>query len=62
MYVNESIESNHYECVHFQGLNSVALFTFRKNTAPAAHIVSTGTDIVSTVILTNYERTHKATS
>ena len=62
MYVNESIESNHHERVHFQGSNSVGLFTFRINIAPAADIVSTGTDIVSTVILTNYEHTHKATT
>ena len=30
MYVNESIKSTHREHVHFQGSNSVTLFTFKK--------------------------------
>ena len=60
MYVNESIESTHRERVCFQGSNFVALFTlkilyFSSCSRFRAHIVST-------VILTNYERTHKATT
>ena len=59
MYVNESIESIHCEHFHFLGSNSVALFTFKnKYSATSSRF---GTHIVSTVILTNYEHTHKAT-
>ena len=59
MYVNESIESTHCERVRFQGSNSVALFTFKKYFSSCSRF---GAHIVSTVILTNYEHTHKATT
>ena len=58
MYVNESIKSTHRERVHFQGSNSVALFTFKKYFSSCSRF---GAHIVSTVILTNYECTYKAT-
>ena len=60
MYVNESIESTHCEHVCFQGSNFVALFTFKKK--KFSNCFGFGAHIVSTVILTNYERTHKATT
>ena len=60
MYVNESIESTHRERVRFQGSNFVALFTFKKSYFSSCSRF--GAHIVSTVILTNYERTHKATT
>ena len=63
MYVNETIESiksTHCEHVCFQGSNSVVLFIIKNNYCSCSSRF--GTRIVSTVILTNYERTHKATS
>ena len=54
MYVNESIESTHHELVCFQGSNFVALFTL------IFLYFSSCSRFVSTVILTNYKRTHKA--
>ena len=60
MCVNESIESTHCEHVRFQGLNSMALFTFKNKFCSSSSRF--GTRIVSTVILTNYECTHKATT
>ena len=59
MYMSESIESTHRERVRFQGLNSMAFFTF--NFFYFSSCSRFGAHIVSTVILTNYERTHKAT-
>ena len=61
MYMNESIESTHRECVRFQGSNFVALFTFSLFCFFSS-CSRFGARIVSTVILTNYERTHKATT
>ena len=58
MCMNESIESTFCEHVHFQGSNSVALFTFEN--IYCASSSRFGTHIVFTVILTNYEHTHKA--
>ena len=60
MYVNESIESTHRERVRFQGSNFVALFIFLKKLYFSS-CSRFGAHIVSTVILTNYECTHKAT-
>ena len=60
MYVNESIESTHREHVRFQGSNFVVLFTFKK--LYFSSCFRFGVHIVSAVILTNYERTHKATT
>ena len=48
------------ERVRFQGLNSVALFTFKNKYFSSWSRF--GAHIVSTVILTNYECTHKATT
>ena len=59
MYANESIESTHREHVHFQGSNSMALSSFLNKYCSSCSRF--GTHIVSTVILTNYECTHKAT-
>ena len=58
--MNESIESTRHERVHFQGFNSMALFTFKNQYCASSSRF--GTHIVSTVILTNYECTHKATT
>ena len=60
MYVNKSIKSTHRESVCFQGSNSVALFTFKNKYFSSCSRF--GAHIVSTVILTNYEHTHKATT
>ena len=60
MYVNESIKSTHHERVCFQGSNSMALFTFKKLYFSSCSRF--GAHIGSTVILTNYEHTHKATT
>ena len=51
------IESIHRELVHFQGLNSMAFFTFKNKYFSSC--TRFGAHIVSTVILTSYERTHK---
>ena len=60
VYVNESIKITHRERVCFQGMNSVALFTFKNKYCASSS--SFGTHTVSTVTLTNYECTHKATT
>ena len=53
-------ESTHREHACFQGLNFVPRFTFKKyNFSSCSRF---GAHIVSTVILTSYERTHKATT
>ena len=58
MYINKSNESTHHEHVHFQGSNFLVLFTFKNKYVSSCSRF--GAHIVSTVILTNYERTHKA--
>ena len=59
MYVNESTESTHREHVRFQMSNFMVLFTFKKYFSSCSRF---GAHIVSTVVLTNYECTHKATT
>ena len=59
-YVNKNIESTHCECVHFQGSNAMVLFTFKsKYFSSCSRFIS---PIASTVIPTNYKRTHNATT
>ena len=58
-FVMYLIESTHCERVRFQGSDFVALFTFNIFFSSCSRF---GAHIVSTVILTNYECTDKATT
>ena len=60
MYMNKSIKGTHRECVHFHGLKSMVLFTFKNKYCSSCSRFRA--HIVSTVILTDYECTHKATT
>ena len=60
MYENKCIKSTPCEHVCFQGSNSIVLFFFKNKYWSSSSRFET--HIVSTVILINYERTHKATT